>query len=74
MGIIGINEHCMDLLADTRPILKPPYCLPAATEKEKSEVKKMLRAGVMKLTSSPWASLVVFAPKSDDSWRFCIDY
>ena len=38
------------------------------------EVRKMLDAGVMKPSYSPWASPVVLVEKKDASTRFCVDY
>ena len=34
----------------------------------------MLKPGITKPSSSPWAPPVTLAPKSNRSWQFCTDY
>lgn len=41
---------------------------------EQDEINKMLAAGVITHSHSPWASPTVLVRKSDGSWRFCVDY
>ena len=38
------------------------------------ELEEMLRAGVIRPSSSPWASPITLQPKKDGSICFCVDY
>lgn len=37
-------------------------------------LKNMLDSGVVRESSSPWATPIVLVWKKDGSWRFCVDY
>ena len=67
-------EHTIDV-GDARPIHVPPY---RAGFKERETVEKltdeMLKEGVIRHSSNPWASPVVLVAKKDGQIRFCIDY
>ena len=72
---IDATMHCIELKPGARPIYQAPYrAEPIASEKEKMEIDRMLRGGVIELTSAEWASRVVFVPKKDGTMRFCVDY
>jgi hypothetical protein len=58
---------------------KPIYILPYRKSQVervmiREEVEKMLRAGIIRPSKSPWSSPVVMVPKKDGSKRFCVDY
>ena len=75
IGKIGATKHCIELKSGARPIYQAPYRAgPIAREKEKTEIDRLLRAGVIEPTSAEWASPVVFVPKKDGTMRFRVDY
>ena len=39
-----------------------------------TEVEKQVKAGVIKPTYSEWVAPVLFVPKKDEKFRFCVDY
>lgn len=68
-------EHHIELQPETKPICAQPHR--AAANKRavtQAEIDRMLRLGVIERSHSPWASLVMFAPKKNGTLRFCVDY
>src|SRR6185437_2727659 len=53
---------------------KPFRVSPAEWEVIYGEIKDMLKNKVIRHSLSPWAALVVLAPKPDGGIRFCVDY
>ena len=75
LGKIDATKHRIALKPGARPIYQAPYRAgPIAREKEKKEIDRMLRAGVIEPTSAEWAIPVVFVPKKDETMGFCVDY
>ena len=71
LGKIGATNHRIELKPGARPIYQAPYRAgPIAREKEKTEIDRMPRAGVIEPTSAEWISPVVFVPKKDETMRF----
>ena len=71
LGKIGATKHRIELKPGARPIYQAPYQAgPIAREKEKTEIDRMLRAGVIEPTSAEWASPAVFVPKKDGTMPF----
>ena len=73
-GKTSLVQHQIDT-GTHPPIKQMPRRLPLSKrEAEREEVDKMLSAGVIGPSSSPWASPVVLVTKKDGSIRYCIDY
>ena len=67
-------EHAIHLL-DNQPVKQAPYRQsPAKQEAVHQEVQRLLAAGLIAPSSSPWSSPVSLVPKPDGSWRMVIDY
>jgi transposase InsO family protein len=57
------------------PIALPAYRTPLAKRRLVDEaIEEMLKAGVIRPSSSPWAAPVTLVPKKDGTTRFCVDY
>ena len=60
----------------TGPPIRLPFRRqnPIVRDIEQQQVKEMLRDGVIRPSTSPWASPVVMVKKKDGSMRFCVDF
>ena len=58
------------------PIRQRPYRMPLAKRYlVEEQIKEMLQAGVIRPSTSPWASPITLVPKkSGNEMRFCVDY
>ena len=73
-GRTNIVTHSINT-GDERPTKQKSHRLsPAETQTQREEVLKMLAAGVIVPSNSPWTSPVVLVNKKDGSKRFCVDY
>jgi len=66
-------------VGDTTPIRRPPYKTPFALRDEiDTQVKKMLRQGVIRESDSPWSAPAILVPKKSldgkPKYRFCVDF
>ena len=67
-------EHDFEL-SDDRPIhFSPRRMPPRHSEVVRQELDKMLEAGIITPSASPWSFPVVIASKKDGKPRFCVDY
>ena len=73
-GKASVIEHKIDL-TDDRPIRCKPYPLPYAKRgKIREEIENMMDTGIVRESSSPYASPLVVVKKKDGSNRMCVDY
>ena len=67
-------EHSIELTSD-EPVKSKPYGLPyRVRENLKEDINNMLKMGVIRPSTSPYASPTVIVKKPDGSNRICIDY
>ena len=73
-GATNLVEHVIETTT-TDPIRVKPYPIPYALRQVvEDEVKKMLEAGIIERSNSPYNSPIVLVKKKDGSYRFCIDF
>ena len=74
IGRTTMAEHSI-LTGDHPPIKQRPRRTPIAFKgEEEKEIQDMLKRGIIRESSSPWASPIVLVKKKDNTTRFCIDY
>lgn len=74
LGHTSIIKHHI-VTADSLPIRKKAYPVPVNKQQFiDEEIEKMLSKGIIRPSTSPWASPVVLVPKKDGNTRFCVDY
>uniref|UniRef100_A0A0A9G9I5 Reverse transcriptase domain-containing protein n=1 Tax=Arundo donax TaxID=35708 RepID=A0A0A9G9I5_ARUDO len=68
-------DHHIPLLPGSRPVnILPYHHSPAQKDEIEHQVADMLKAGIIRHSSSPFSSSVLLVPKKDKSWRFCVDF
>ena len=73
-GICEEVYHEIKVTTDT-PIKQKPRPVPPAYQEELDEIiKDLLERGLIKESTSPWASPICLAKKCDGSLRLCVDY
>ena len=73
-GSTNLIEHEIKLISD-HPVRSNPYVVPfAVRDSLKSDIEEMLSMGVIRRSSSSYASPVAVVKKPDGSDRVCIDY
>lgn len=74
LGRTTIIKHTINT-GNSPPIKLAPRRLPLSKlDIMETELDKMLQAGVITPSKSPWAAPIVLVTKSDRSTRFCVDY
>jgi hypothetical protein len=68
-------ELVIDLMPGTTPIYKRPYRMATQQLAElKGHIKKLLKKGYIRPSSSPWGAPMIFVPKKDGTQRLCVDH
>jgi hypothetical protein len=71
---IRIN-HQVKLKPGTAPFKAAHRRVPPAHQKTLDEqIGEMLRQGIIRKSTSPWASPIVLVKKKDGTWRICVDF
>ena len=74
LGRTGVVKHQIDT-GDSPPIKQAPRRVPLhQQEVVRQHVEDMLQNGVVRPSTSPWASPIVLVKKKDGGTRFCVDY
>ncbi len=73
---IGDADYAHDIqLTDYKPFKSRPYRIPVAQQQIADEhIENMLKMGIIRPSTSEFASPIVLIKKSDGSIRFCVDY
>lgn len=67
--------HTIKLLPEAQPVrIRLYHYSPIQKNEIEAQVQQMLQTGVVRLSPSEFASLVLLVRKKDGSWRFCVDY
>lgn len=68
-------DHKINLIPGAQPVRVRPYHYSSIQKSEiEAQLKEMLKNGVVRHSSSSFASPVLLVRKKDGSWRFCVDY
>ncbi|XP_048252488.1 uncharacterized protein LOC125380443 [Haliotis rufescens] len=74
LGTTHLHQHKIET-EHTRPVRLPFYRQSSLVRKECArQIKEMLDAGIIEPSHSEWHSPVVMVKKSDNSYRFAVDY
>lgn len=72
---IRTADHRIALIPGAQPVRVRPYHYSSIQKTEiETQLKEMLLNGVVRNSSSSFASTVLLVRKKDGSWRFCVDY
>ena len=73
-GATDLVQHHIKLISD-EPVRSRPYPVPySIRESLRRDIADMIKMGVIRESSSPYASPVVVVKKKDNTNRMCVDY
>lgn len=73
LGCTHLVEH--EIKTSSAPIKQRYYPLSPAMQKiVDAELDDMIAKDIVEVSNSPWSSPVVMVRKSDNSWRFCVNF
>ena len=74
LGLTNLIEHSIDV-GNSKPIKQPPRRVPVAFAAEEEKVIQQLqKQGVIRKSTSPWASPICLVRKKSGKVRPCVDY
>ncbi|MEW8191404.1 MAG: reverse transcriptase domain-containing protein [Candidatus Thiodiazotropha endolucinida] len=74
LGLTSLIEHEIDV-GNSKPIKQPPRRVPVAfATEEENVIKQLEQQGVIRKSSSPWASPICLVRKRSGKIRPCVDY
>lgn len=74
LGLTHLTEHPI-ATGDAPPVKFPPRRVPLAfANDEKKAIDDLLKMGVVRKSTSPWASPLVLVRKKSGAVRLCVDY
>ncbi|CAC5411877.1 unnamed protein product [Mytilus coruscus] len=74
IGLTDLVEHIINT-DNHPPVRQGPRRIPRARIKDAdAEIQKTVKQDIIEPSTSPCNSNIVLVKKSDDSWRFCIDF
>ena len=70
-----VVDFGIELHLGTSPISMTPHRMaPVELQELRVQLQELLDKGFIRLSTSPWGALVLFAKKKDKTLRLCIDY
>ena len=71
----SFGAHKIIVDDSTKPVRKQPYRMsPRQLAELKRQLEELSRSNMIRPSSSPWSSPVLFVEKKDGSLRLCVDY
>ena len=68
-------QHHIDLVDGAKPVMKRPYRLAEAQQKEvERQILVALQEGWIQLSFLPWGTAIFVVAKKNREWRMCVDY